>query len=418
METKPVRMPEDLKNAFKGDWTDGTAVDEAAHIREVRKEYERIDRDWLTLHYKTSVVLALSALIVECVLALVFTHSDLLTTMVPRYIWKYIAVPGGCNLLLIGIDTAVMRSARLSGKHKAYIISLVLVGICFVLFTVHSIFTAAYYTFTIAILLTTVYADYQITWVTELVSLISLTISELFITWDVDKASVYKDALRMGDFLTALAVLTGFSFMCLVVIRFMRKKNEASIQVEIERHRLLHRLQMDELTNIFSRQAMHTAMKDLEAVSDDQTVLLAIVDLDHFKGINDRWGHHLGDRCLIEFAKILRENCGEYLPFRYGGDEFCLLFWDTGIEQARETCAQLQKKARALRIEEEPALTLTVSIGIAEHKGRTDGVRLFTNADRALYEAKKDRDTLYIFREMPDMEVQMERHCADPADSV
>lgn len=398
METKPIGSTDDLKaDPFTSRWADGLGPSGARHISEIQKEYERIDHDWLALHYKTSVGMVLFALAVECTLALYFVRSDLLTTTVPNYIWKYIVVPSGCNFLCIAVDTLVMRSARLSKMQKADIISLMLVGICFILFTVHSIFVAAYYIFAAAILLTTVYANYRITGATALASLTCMTVSELFISWDTDKVSVFDSALRMGNFLAALAILSAFSIMCMVVIQFMRKKNEVSIQIEIERHRLLCRLQVDELTGVFNRQALHTALANLGTGPAEQDTFLAIADLDNFKGINDRWGHHLGDRCLTEFSKILRENCQDYMPFRYGGDEFCLLFQGIEMEQARTICARLQKKVSSLRIGEEPALVLTVSMGIAAYTDQIDGTRLFINADRALYEAKNERNAIRIF---------------------
>ena len=367
------------------------------HVQEIHRQYTRIDHDWLLLHYKASIGLVLFASIVECIMGLFLINSDMLTTTVQRFLWKFMFLPAIINFACIVIDTAVMKSKRLSQEQKIYTISLVFVGICFIFFTVHSAFTAIYYIFAIAIMLTTIYASYRLTIITALTSIASLVISELFIVWDVDKVSIFGNTIRMSNFLISLCILTGFSIACMVVIRFEQKKNEASIRMEIERKHLQQRLQADEMTGIFNRRALHAAFKDIEEDSRNNACILAIADIDNFKNINDQWGHHVGDRCIIEFARVLKEHCGDAMPFRYGGDEFCLLFRHADLEAASASCNRIQEKLLELRLDDIPALRLTASFGLAVYSGQTDTVRLFIHADHALYEAKELRNAIRVF---------------------
>ena len=222
-------------------------------VNEIEKEYTRIDNDWLSLHYKISVGMVLFAFIVECILGVIMMNSDMLTTTIQRFIWKFIIIPSGINILLVGINTAVMKSVRISLKDKIYTNSLSFVAICFVLFTAHNAFTATYYIFTVSIVLTAIYASYRITCITAVASLSALIISELFIQWDVDKISVYDSTLRLGDFLISIFILLAFSIVCMVLIHYEQKKNMASIQLQIERQHLQQSLQVDELTGIMNR---------------------------------------------------------------------------------------------------------------------------------------------------------------------
>lgn len=368
------------------------------HIDEIREEYKRIENDWLQLHYKILIGLVIFALAVECFLALIFLNSDLVTTTMSRYVWKFIVAPSGVNLICIGLITPALRTKRLSQNQKIYAVSLAFVVTCFVLFAVHNAFTATYYLFAFAIILTTIYANYWVTGITALTSMAALISAELFVKWDVDKISIFESTLRLGNFLVACFILLACSFVCMIEIRFERQKNEASIHKEMERHLLTQRIQRDELTGVFSRKALHDAMRDMDAKETGTDYIFAIMDIDNFKGINDQLGHQAGDLCLIELAKILTGNAGNATVFRYGGDEFCLLFPNLNMAEAVLICERIQEKLKGLYFESYPLPKLTVSFGLAAYSDQLNAARLFTSADQALYEAKKVRNSIRIFQ--------------------
>lgn len=368
------------------------------HISAIRKEHEKIDGKWLQLHYNTSVGLVVFAFLVEIALGMLLINSDMLSTTVYRFFWKFLIVPSGINFVCIIIDTLIMKSRHISQTYKIYSVSLIFVGICFILFTVHSTFVTTYYIFAIAIMLTTIYASYRVTSITALTGIAALIISELFIKWDTDKISIFQSTHRLADFLISLFVLIAFSVACMVAIRFEQKKNTASIQKEIERQQLQQSVYMDEMTGIYNRKAFHAELKYVEDTEQNKDYILAIVDIDRFKNINDTWGHHIGDRCLIEFAKILKEYNTNITSFRYGGDEFCLLFCNIDMTDAEAICGEIQSKVNSLVFEDYPELKLTASFGLAANTDQIGTVRLFIHADRALYEAKKDRNAIRIFK--------------------
>lgn len=361
-------------------------------IHEIEREYELIEKDWLMLHYKVSVGMVAFSLLVECIMAVILINSDMLTTTVHRYVWKYILIPSGINLVLVALITVIMKSKQISQRHKIYTISYTLVAICFILFTVHNAFTATYYIFTVPILLTVIYASYRLTGVTAAASITALVISELFLKWDVDKASIFDSTLRFGDFLLSIFILVAISFVCMVLICYEQKKNTASIQMQLERKQLEQSLQIDELTGIPNRKALMSAMKAMEAGGYDN--ILAIADIDNFKGINDNLGHPIGDRCLIEFARILGESAEMAIPYRFGGDEFCLLFHGVEMEVAVAACKRIQLRLEDILLDDQPQIRLTASFGLAVYTEAMDETALFVQADRALYEAKVKRNTI------------------------
>ena len=369
-----------------------------SHESEIQREYSKIDKDWLTLHYKISIATVIFALVVEFIISAFIVNSDMLTTSIAKYILKFIAIPSGANFICIGVATLVMRSNKISQLHKIYIVSMLYVIICFNLFTVHNAFTTSYYIISGAIILTTIYATFYVTLATSLFSLFLMCISEFFITWDADKISIFDSMLRLGNFLITLFILLALSVICMIVVRYERKKNAVSIQIEKERVLLQQHIIQDELTGIFNRKALHDTLRDLEDYNQKNKCIFAIIDIDKFKMINDKYGHQTGDQCLIKCANVLKEHSGNAIPFRYGGDEFCLLFQNADINEAVYTCEQIQNKLKYLNIDEDITIEMTATIGLAVYNDIINTAELFIHADQALYQGKVSRGSIQVFQ--------------------
>lgn len=120
---------------------------------------------------------------------------------------------------------------------------------------------------------------------------------------------------------------------------------------------------------------------------------LIIFDLDHFKKLNDNYGHDAGDYVLKEKAKIIRENGirqGDYFA-RYGGEEFCILLPNTNLKQGFEIAERLRKLIEKHEfIYDGKRLPVTASIGVADYRmGVNNGTDLFKRADSSVYKSKE-----------------------------
>ena len=364
---------------------------------EIQKEYKKIEEKWLNLHYRTFIGIVIFSLFLECLMGIFMCNSDELHTSIPNFIFKFLIIPGSINLLCVLIDYKVMHSKTISQTIKRYIISLLFVFVCFVLFTVHIIFSSLYFTFVVAILLTTIYADYKLTTITAFVSIVSEIISELFIQWDIDKLSIYSNSTRAADFIIANFLLVGFSAVCMVVIYFEKEKNAASIQKELERYALEERLKTDALTGIFNRTALRKEITEIDEDIAENSYFFAMIDIDDFKMINDQYGHPVGDHCLVEVGRILNSNCVNATPFRFGGDEFCILFKNHTILSVFQTCQKIQQDMKECRFIKNENITITASIGIVAYEKNMLSANLIVNTDRALYEAKTVKNAIRIF---------------------
>jgi diguanylate cyclase (GGDEF)-like protein len=154
----------------------------------------------------------------------------------------------------------------------------------------------------------------------------------------------------------------------------------------------------DPLTGLFNRRHVESVLPaELKRAERREAPLsLLVMDLDRFKAINDRFGHPTGDRVLEELARLLSRivRVGDTLA-RIGGEEFCVILPHSDSAAAVKAADRFHRVIRALRLEEEPDLRLTVSIGaatvLAVPRGDvTEAMReLMARADAALYRAKE-----------------------------
>ena len=152
----------------------------------------------------------------------------------------------------------------------------------------------------------------------------------------------------------------------------------------------------DELTGIHNRRFLlgYLDNKIRWDTAEDFPVSLLGLDIDHFKQINDTYGHDAGDQTLVWLASLLKEVSGDRaMPVRYSGDEFMVLLPGTDEKAARDVAQRIlhQTKLKAFRIKDGRGdVSITVSIGIATAPDSAgNGRELIRSADSALYYAKR-----------------------------
>ena len=160
---------------------------------------------------------------------------------------------------------------------------------------------------------------------------------------------------------------------------------------------LLFESEKDTLTGLYNRRKLEAKLSELLAAhlrgrrgSDRQhPVFLAVIDLDHFKRINDKHGHLIGDEVLLVFADLLQRTLRENdLLFRYGGEEFIVILQDTAYDDAQEVLERLRQQVATHAFPQVDEVT--VSIGYAAIDGHHLPTEVIEEADRALYYAKEN----------------------------
>ena len=152
----------------------------------------------------------------------------------------------------------------------------------------------------------------------------------------------------------------------------------------------------DELTGLFNRRYFQEAL-DRE-ISGAQRyghgLALCMIDLDHFKVVNDTHGHLCGDRVLKDFGRLLGESIRKYdVACRYGGEEFAVILPDTPLDKAITLCERFRERIKAFEFRfEDTHLRITTSVGVASSPpgGDIGSEQLIDLADKALYRAKSE----------------------------
>lgn len=171
------------------------------------------------------------------------------------------------------------------------------------------------------------------------------------------------------------------------------------ITEKIEGQRLREMAQNDALCNTYNRQYSHQLLRELykQALEDGIPLSLLMLDIDDFKSINDQYGHGIGDRVLTNVAGAMKEEIREFdVLGRYGGDEFLIGLVQTCLEDAfivaKRICAAIAEIEIA--VPDFPAIKVTVSIGVKCLEEEQTLDELINQADKKLYEAKKEGKNL------------------------
>mgnify|MGYP003434499194 FL=1 len=137
----------------------------------------------------------------------------------------------------------------------------------------------------------------------------------------------------------------------------------------------------------------------------DEPACLVMLDIDHFKQINDQHGHTVGDEVLRALARIVLSNVrATDCAGRYGGDEFAIVLRGMHLDGATAVAHRIREQVQALQLHDMPGLQFTTSMGVATADHRHSSLRAWTNAaDAELYQAKAAGRNRVSASSMPDM---------------
>ena len=210
-----------------------------------------------------------------------------------------------------------------------------------------------------------------------------------FIGVDIDSSQIYNSLNRLRVML--FAVYVGMTIIILLLL--LRYANA-----------FLEPLFKDKLTGAYSKRYSEKLIQEeiTSAVKRRKELSLMMLDLDHFKNINDTYGHGFGDKVLSGVSEIIKKSLREQDYFiRYGGEEFIALLPRVAENQALEIAERIRQavsKNEFFNEEKNMFVKMTISIGIANLADSAISVQEFTErADKALYAAKIKRNCVSIF---------------------
>ena len=216
-----------------------------------------------------------------------------------------------------------------------------------------------------------------------------------------------REATELGDLESVVKTVRGH-------VKDLQDSVEKQRQQEKGREKALHKelgkmrnklskaeqkLQIDALTGVCSRRWMDEFMGErLPGVEDDH-LCLVMVDLDHFKSVNDTYGHDVGDKVLAAVGRCLNETVlrKSDVVARFGGEEFAVMLSDTDAPSGATVAERIRQAIAAMSVDTESgALRFTASFGVAAARAGETAEELFQRADKALYRAKESgRNQVY-----------------------
>ena len=208
--------------------------------------------------------------------------------------------------------------------------------------------------------------------------------------FEADRIEVKLELIQWMIFSSTVTVML-YTGSAIHHLRERAKKQYTDLQHALELNEKL--AITDELTGLYIRRYFMEKLAQQKALSerDDSDFVLCFFDLDHFKQINDTFGHHTGDVVLQKFSEILKSSIREIdYAARFGGEEFVCLLVNTDIENATKVTERIRQSLADFNFSDiAPALQATVSIGLSNFKQFNTIQETLMSADNRMYLAKQ-----------------------------
>ncbi|EAR11434.1 GGDEF domain-containing protein [Reinekea blandensis] len=204
----------------------------------------------------------------------------------------------------------------------------------------------------------------------------------------VEEVSLYNELwFQIAESLFAIA---GVVLLSMGIAAWSRDYQALIDDTEAKKNQYKQLSITDALTGLMNRTAYNQRIEQF--VSDQQPYLLMLIDLDHFKQINDRYGHDAGDAALKQVGALLGSNSRNQEDcFRVGGEEFAIVLTQCSLSQAESIAERLRTAIETHAIRWQDAeLSCTVSIGLCLSQTGESPQTTYRHADAALYEAKQN----------------------------
>jgi diguanylate cyclase (GGDEF)-like protein len=208
-------------------------------------------------------------------------------------------------------------------------------------------------------------------------------------------AVLYYKGISDANVINSHGVGIGILLEALMMAFILSYRIKSLEKIKAQQTELNRLVDTDPMTGLYNRRYFDRKSEELIAAmaSNQQELTLLIADLDHFKNINDTYGHDVGDKVIIAFANILTSEQGfADIACRYGGEEFVLLL-NCNLLDAKQVAERIRQKAQEtyITIDEVQTVQFTVSIGVHSVAHASTTVKeTLTIADKALYKAKSN----------------------------
>lgn len=344
--------------------------------------HDRFRRQFINVHALT----VLTVSVFEIIAYIVFVASGVeFFSLRNRYLWYGVVLPVVVNLLTHLVARWVDHDRKISRKWKNGSIVIAALITSLVVAVIHREYIATSCAFIFPLLLSSMFNDKKLLNFSFGGSVFIL-VAVGFTFWVCDEMTLHNAI--------SLLVLFGFllvSYFCGVISINFSEQNYTTIESQAKQNSKLQQdVLRDQMTGLYNHNAFVAQLdKQIKAYRREAPFCLMMVDVDNFKSVNDTYGHDCGDMVLIRLAKTIQKHCGqEHGAYRYGGEEFAVLFFGKNATQAKKIAENILEEFRnhTFPFTDRP---ITFSAGLAEYTPGLTGEGFFEQADKTLYQAKR-----------------------------
>ena len=306
------------------------------------------------------------------------------------YMLEYIFIPMAIQIITLVVCYFMIKADNISNEKKNYVvIGLIFVSIGVISFTYYSVLPLIMLPI-LTIVATALFADQSLTiWSGVVVAI--LTVIDM-----VRYHFEYTDSVVGLNWVGVLSIfLLLIILLCVmvVIVNTHTKALMSSIMGSYNRQvTLMSELMIDPMTGLYNRRSFEDSLeKEIErAEQTGAKSYVTIFDIDHFKEVNDTYGHSNGDIVIKALCKMMKEKSKDMgLAFRYGGEEFVILFHDVELSKVMNIVEDIRTEFRCYYFHFKNKDGITCSCGVAEYIKGESSKAWFNRADSALYKAKE-----------------------------
>lgn len=324
----------------------------------------------------------------------IFTYFSLLTVAEREirkfsYIFARIVVPSTINFGSLITASIICKSKKVKVETKNLLVSISFFLICSVLSIFHNYFQLLLTSTCIALFLCTIFGDEKILKILAIATIPSFIIACItFWTDELSGIAIYK----LLTYICAIAFIICSLLFARAIVYSQKGQLKYISSIYEKQTELIEELRIDPLTKLCNRIAFSETMNRIIRHSKELDIspFIVMMDIDFFKKVNDKYGHIAGDEVLVGLADIMRSNVPSRKVFRFGGEEFILLFENDTEESVVSIVERIRKEFADKRYDFAPDSSFKISAGISALSPSFDEKAWIENADKALYYAKEN----------------------------
>ncbi len=329
-------------------------------------------------------------LAIEILMFFFFCGDEVMSAASAHYARVRILIPCILNFSTLIAYTVILESEELSVKFKTWASCFEIWELSAVVSISHNYFSILLMLPCIPVLASSLYGDKKITNIVSLASLLATGLS--VVTWVQTYHSTIKPIFLITNVIVTLLILVCCYMFAIFIMGTQIDQTDFVMGAYTQQQELIQEMHIDPLTKMYNRAALEDCVDlYIKKFHEGEFVPhLVLIDVDHFKEINDTYGHNNGDVVLKTLSNIIHKLMkSARRSFRFGGDEMVLLFGPEEKEQIATIVEAIQKEFCETGFAFNEKARFTVSIGIAKfYKGLTSK-SWFELADSAMYKSKE-----------------------------